>query len=470
MKRIDILPDDVLLDIFDFYMDMCIRTHTKAWQTLVHVCRRWRSLVLGSPRRLNLRLYCTPKTPTNTLNVWPALPLRVVVESRGAIPSDADLDNVIAAFGQSNRVHRVELSLLHRQLGRILAAMQAPFPELTQMKLCQYLLLSDDVTIPDSFLGGSAPRLQSFHLSGISFPGFPKLLLSASHLVDIQLTNIPHSGYISPEVIVALLSALSRLETLSLTFQSRQSPPGLESRSLPPLKRCILPVLYKFIFGGVTEYLGELVARIDTPQLDFMSLKLLDVTEMNFGCLRLVQFINRTPTLSRACYEARVELFGVTATVTLRYRTSESEPGSGYLPIEILCRESNRRLPSIGQVCNSSLHPLSTVEDLYIMKRQYCWETDGMNDTNENTLWLQFLLPFTAVRNLYLSRAFALDIAAALKELAGGRVPEVLPSLQNVFAEKVESSWESFKDNIEQFSAARRYSDHPINIHVWGKG
>jgi hypothetical protein len=28
----------------------------QAWHTLVHVCRKWRTVVLGSPRRLDLRL------------------------------------------------------------------------------------------------------------------------------------------------------------------------------------------------------------------------------------------------------------------------------------------------------------------------------------------------------------------------------------------------------------------------------
>jgi hypothetical protein len=39
--RIDVLPDDVLLEIFDFYME---KTKVDAWHLLVHVCRRWRCL------------------------------------------------------------------------------------------------------------------------------------------------------------------------------------------------------------------------------------------------------------------------------------------------------------------------------------------------------------------------------------------------------------------------------------------
>ena len=54
------LPDVALLEIFDFYGD---EEHTEAWRTLVHVCQKWRNVVFGSPRRLDLRLYCTARTP-----------------------------------------------------------------------------------------------------------------------------------------------------------------------------------------------------------------------------------------------------------------------------------------------------------------------------------------------------------------------------------------------------------------------
>jgi hypothetical protein len=74
MKQIDVLPDDVLLGVFDIYVITNPSFHGKmgieAWQSLVHVCQRWRSLVFLSPRRLNLRLFCTPKTPArDTLDI-----------------------------------------------------------------------------------------------------------------------------------------------------------------------------------------------------------------------------------------------------------------------------------------------------------------------------------------------------------------------------------------------------------------
>jgi hypothetical protein len=103
------------------------------------------------------------------------------------------MDNIIAALGHRNRVCEVDLLYFADwQLAQVLAAMQVPFPELTDLNL-----RSNGQTmhvIPDSFLDGSAPRLRSLNLDGIPFPGLPKLLLSATHLVELRFTSTPHPG------------------------------------------------------------------------------------------------------------------------------------------------------------------------------------------------------------------------------------------------------------------------------------
>jgi hypothetical protein len=70
------------------------------------------------------------------------------------------------------------------------------------------------------------------------------------------------------------------------------------------------------------------------------------------------------------------------------------------------------------------------------------------------------------VKNLYLSKEFAPDIATVLQELVGDRMTEVLPSLQNIFVEGLEPSG-PFQENIGQFVAARQLSDHHITISDW---
>ena len=457
MIRIDVLPDDVLLEIFDFYMKIHSpeweKTDVEAWQSLVHVCRRWRTLVLGSPRRLNLKLFCSPKTPAkDTLDVWPALPLIVVGNMELSFSTP---DGIIVALGQSNRVCEVSLWIPTCELEEVLAAMQVPFPELTHLSLSSF---GEMPNIPDSFLDGSAPRLRCFRLDGIPFPGLPNLLLSATHLVALSLEHIPHSAYITPEAIVALVSVLSSLKYLTLEFQSPQSRPDREARHPPPSKRYVIPALNSLRFKGVIEYLEDLVTFINAPQLKDMLITFFN--QIDFDTPQLAQFINRTPTLRKR--DAHVLFSDYSTRVSLLPETTWRRA----LEIAISCIEPDWQLSSIEQVCNSSLHPLSTVEDLYIEHKysKLVWKDDAI----ENTLWLQLLLPFTAAKNLYVSKEFAPGIAAALQEL-GSRITEVLSSLQNIFVEGLEPS-EHFQKNIRQFVAARQLSNHPITISVWEEG
>jgi hypothetical protein len=292
-------------------------------------------------------------------------------------------------------------------------------------------------------------------LVGIPFPGLPKLLLSATHLTHLELFRIPHSGYISPEAMVTCLSALSGLIRLSLRFQSPQSRPDWESRSLPLPKRSILPALYAFHFKGVNEYLEDLVTRIDTPRLSNMEIYFFN--QIDFDFLRLAQFINCTPRLNNAIDKAHVQFDYGTAS----FATSNLEYAD--LRISISCEEPDWQLSSMEQVCNS-LYPLPMVEDLYI--RHQDWEPVWKNDGIENTLWLQLLLPFTAVVNLYLSKELALGIAAALQELVGARITEMLPSLRNIFVEGLEPSG-PLQENIGQFVAVRKLSGHPVDVSDW---
>ena len=360
--------------------------------------------------------------------------------------------NVIASLGQNNRVRQVLLQYIAgREFEQVLAAMQVPFPELTHL----YLYASGETlpVIPDSFLGGSAPRLRNFFLSGIPFPGLPKLLLSATHLVQLTLFYIPHSGYISPEAIVALISVLSSLELLDIEFRSPQSRPDLETRRPPRSKRSVIPALTLLQFRGVIEYLEDLVTRIDTPQLDSMFIGFFN--QIDFDTPRLAQFIDRSPKLRKHDVHVRFDDNFVRVGPPL---------GIPALEIAISCREPDWQLSSIEQVCNSSLQPLSTVEDLYI-EHQYS-ELVWKNEAIENTQWLQLLLPFAPGKNLYLSKEFAPGIAAALQEFVGDRITEVLPGLQNISVKGFEPSG-AFQKDIGQFVDARQLSGHLIAISDW---
>jgi len=96
------LPDVPLLEIFDCYVNQAREEdpfNIQAWHTLVHVYRKWRIIVLGSPLRLDLRLFCTGKTPVKeTLAVWPPLPIVILQYGR-----PTQMDNIIVALEHKDR-------------------------------------------------------------------------------------------------------------------------------------------------------------------------------------------------------------------------------------------------------------------------------------------------------------------------------------------------------------------------------
>ena len=450
MKSIDTLPDDILLAVFEFCMDemQIALLGTESWQSLVHVCWRWRSVIFRSSRCLRLRLHCTPKTPVrDTLDIWPPFPL--VVDNMAG-PTE-DMDNVVAALECRDRVDRIRLSEVNgSSFEKVLAAMQEPFPELTFLWLSSF---EEPVPIvPDSFLGRSAPRLRFLVLDGIPFPGLPKLLLSATNLVVLNLSNIPHSGYISPDAVVTALSALTSLESLDLGFRSPRSHPDQESRLPPPPTRTVLPALTIILFEGVCEYLDDLVARIDAPQLN--NLYITFFNDIVFDAPQFIQFISRTPTL-KPVKNAHVVFGHRKAIINSSY----------YYEVGVLCRELDWQVSSLEQLCASHFPPLSTLEDLYIYELLYGGQPDW-RDNVENTLWLDLLHRFTTVRNLYLSKEFAPRIVAALQELVGGRTTEVLPTLQNILLEEVEPAGR-VQEDIGKIIAVRRLSGHTITVSHW---
>ena len=428
----------------------------RAWRPLVHVCRRWRSLVFGSPGHLDLRLVCTTRTPVrNALDIWPSLPLTIAYDGY----AEGSVDNIIAGLERTDRVREAYLfGVASSDSEMILAAMQQPFPELRSLWVELYDKSRRELFVPDSVLGGSAPRLGSLGLTNVLFPGLLKLLLSATHLVDLSLISIPHSGYISPDTMVTSLSTLTSLSRLTLTFESPRSCPDRESRRLSPSTRPVFSALSVLRFGGVSEYLEDLVACIDAPQLSGLYITFFN--DIVFDTPQLIQFIARTP-VPREIKKAELT-FGDRRAGANFSRTSDY--GLGTFRVGISCRGSDWQVSSLEQVCTSCLLLSSKLEDLYIHEAPY--RQLNPKDNVENGLWLELLHPFTTVKNLYLSEEFATRIAPALHELVGDRTTEVLPALQNIFLEGLESSG-PVQEGIRQLVAARQVASRPIAVSRW---
>ena len=367
-----------------------------------------------------------------------------------------DVDNIIAALEHNDRVCRIRLesftSLILDSVTN-LAAMQKPFPELRYLWLCKNF--GEGPILPDTFLGGTAPRMQSLILH-VPFPGLQKLLVSATHLVNLDLYRIPSLGYIPLEAMATSLAALINLECFRLHFL--YPPPrrtALETRRFPT--RSILPSLTKILLRASSEYLEAILARIDAPQIDELRITFFNQTV--FDTPKLFQLINRTPRL-RTPEKGHIDLYPRTVTVGFPRQTFDY----GVLEMEILCAVSEWQLSSLEQVCTSSLPPVSTLKDLYILDGSFpklCWQDDV-----EYTLWLELLRPFAAVKNLYICKQFVPHIAPVLQELVGGRTTEVLPILEYIFLKGLQSSGR-LHEGIEKFITARRLTSHSLAVSRW---
>jgi len=159
------------------------------------------------------------------LDIWPPLPIHIDKPAYPHLHLETDADDLIAALEHRDRVFTINLSgLTLRQLERVAAVMQEPFPALTRLHLGS----ADEVApaLPVTFMGGSAPHLQRLDLEGISFPTLPRLVLSPTDLTALRLHAIPSAGYISPGVMVEFLSPLTRLESLVIEFKFPLPPPA----------------------------------------------------------------------------------------------------------------------------------------------------------------------------------------------------------------------------------------------------
>ena len=343
------------------------------------------------------------------------------------------MDNIIAALEHNDRVCLIKLYFYKSSQMRYVtnsAAMRKPFQDLTHLQLNTF---EPGPLLPDSFLGGTAPSLRSLDLFNVPFPGLPKLLLSATHLVELHLLNISPTGYIPPEAMATGLSALNNLESLRLHFRNPRPRPAPESRRPPPMIRPILPSLTEIRFKGTSEYLEEILARIDAPRLN--GLKITFFNQLIFDTPQLLQFISPRPTL-RAPEKCHITFCSKATIAKFPSQTSND----AVLSAEIRCMASEWQLSSPEQVCTSSLPPVSTLEDLYIVEERH-WRPRWQDDV-ESPVWLDlFAFVCCCKESLFVEGICAPYCAPPCKNLSGDERQKFCPPW-GVFSWRVFSRWD----------------------------
>jgi hypothetical protein len=491
---VEILTDDILLEVFDWYRQTLLEqwTNTWKWVTLVHVCRRWRHIVFGSPCRLDLWLPCTYGTPVRRrLDCWPSLPIFIKywanLEFRP--PSSEDEDNLIAALEHPDRVRKIQLAVTSSQLEKVAERMHIAFTGLTSLSL--WLDKGTTPTPTKTFLAACAsPRLRDISLVGVPFPGLPQLLASTIDLVSLRLLEVPDAGYIPPDVMATCLSTLPHLRSLCIDFQSPLSTlhnrGGYRRPPMSPTTRDSLPSLTSFNFRGTSEYLEDLVAKIDAPFLSEVNISFFN--QLIFDVPHLSRFIRQMEVLKSAKV-SEVESSpgnGVSITMTLDSDQDQGQDqnqdqdqshlavagggnatpscslGHHNLSLRVTCTDLDWQISSIAQICHQT-SLLSNIKHIDIRVdsiRLSCKEDEY--DMMNSVPWLEFFHTFPSVVRLRLCGELGPYVAPALEGIVVDMetmIRKVLPELRILLFECSRKS-----ASVERFVAARQLFSRPVIV------
>ena len=463
------LPDNVLLEVFNSYRQFTQYPEDRPWKwgTLIQVCQKWRNIVLASPRRLDLWLLCTYRTPVRRiLDYWPSLPIviRYCAPLEFRPPSPEDEDNVIAALEQHHRVREIQLAVTSSLLGKIVKLMRMSFPRLTSISLWLDQGGSNCTVpgLPNSFLGGYAPLLRDLSLVGIPFPDLPRLLSTTRGLTSLRLLEVPATDYIASHSMATCLSTLTNLTVLCLEFQVPTPCRQNEREHSPPPNqdRAILPTLTHFNFRGPSAYLEEILARIDAPFLHHV-----DITFFNqliFRVPHLSHFIDRMEMLKSAKVAEMESSFGSGISIKLDQGGAGATQGTVGHPLSlcISCGVLDWQISSMAEICRQS-SVFARVERLDVradyLRLGYRWE-------DEFVPWVEFFRSFSSVETLSISGELCPHVAHALEVVATDIVvvTEVLPELGVLHFECSRKS-----AYVENYVAVRKKFVGPVDVrHV----
>jgi hypothetical protein len=429
------------------------------WHPLVHVCRRWRYIVFQSPLRLHLQLVCNGNTPLKkTLDVWPRSFPIVIQESGSRLPLSGA--NIIAALEHHDRVSEIDLYTTSTVLKRLYRVMKKPYPVLTHFELISNS--KSALVLRDTLLGGSAPRLETLSLMGISFPALPKWLPFCLNLVVVQLERIPNTGYISPEAMATALSALTKLKVVRIGFESPASRPDPGNRFPSSFTRAVLPALTRLHFHGASEYFEDLVARIDTPAIT--SLKTWFFNQLEFDIPHLLQFISRTQ-IPGSFEQAKLYFQDRRAYIHVGHR----DPPGGEefwiaLSIVISCHALDWQVACLAQICGNISPFLSNVERILINTGYFNDVVfSDWKDYVDNPRWVEIFHAFSALQHMNIPPRLGGIIGSALQELTEERVMDALPMLRHLY---LPPPSESTQQAIQPFISSRQRCNRPVTVHL----
>ncbi len=454
------------------------------WQTLVQVCKRWQETIYASPRYLHLFLYFSNGDfIAETLDRWSQLPLAISYSiADECCGGNHGLYDLLA---QRDRIRRIRLFTTRLETDCIAETMEQQYPHLTHLDLIAALTLGPwnlPYIFLGRFLGGSAPSLQHLCVDNFNYEGLLSLLSSAPNLVSLQIKNIHPTCYVSPEEMVRALARLTKLRDLCIEFSRRaiyefRKAKDSQRPHSPFLVRVIFPALTKFKIGH-NEYSNDLMALIDAPRLEDLSVKYTqrerhDAEEViNAG--NLSQFISRTPTFKQF---RRVELTVGRHITRVNFDLPCGKFQQARLSLAVSGNRGNWLTPftdparDMMHVLGQLTIMLSDVQHLSIKgmgseDKERQLETHGLRNVDlAGVNWLPLFRSLPAVEVVHVAWTLAKYISRAFRDLPEHLVAAMLPALQVL---KLDVQDWRHKGKLmaytERFLSLRQRSGHPVVI------
>ena len=192
----------------------------------------------------------------------------------------------------------------------------------------------------------------------------------------------------------------------------------------PPVTPTFLPALTDFGFLGASEYLEDLVAHIEGPQLDRIYVQYLDQL-VDFRVPQLAKFIDRSvgPELTPfRCADARIDIGRVTFTLYRHANYLSWDPLRAQTTF--CCRPFDCDVSHVARVLSEFSATLSNILHLKLWAASRAGSQLEGTDSDE---WLHLLRRFSNMQTLYVCRTLAWDFAFASEDITAAT--EVLPSL-----------------------------------------
>ena len=422
------------------------------WYKLVHVCRRWRSLILASPSHLGLCLVCTCRTPIATMLLHsPPLPIVIdhIIKDHEVTP--ADEDRILLALQQRDRVRRIRLLMPIQSLRKLTTAMDEEFPML------EYLYMSpptkEDTTsmLPGTF---RAPRLRHLLLRSFAISMTSPSLTTSVGLITLSLEEISTSAYFRPNDLLERLSCMPQLETLGISFHSPipSNDAGKQLLKMPITTSVSLPNLRWFGFGGNSAYLEALLPHLSTPRLE--KLQVWFFIQSNFSVPNLLQTMGATPNVRFSSADLMFHEKYVSLTA---YPREGAKMYAFYL--EVCTRYFDLQVESTAKIFSELKTTFSGVEHLSLEYERDSVSSDWGDEADDGH-WRELLGSFSNVKTLLVPSGLVGELSSSLPSDDEELRLDLLPKLKELrYSTRCDDS-----DPFSKFINDRQNAGSPVTL------